>query len=231
MPQWPAFKTLLKHFMRVEFSARERLITPLFFGAIVLLLFAFTLPDQAGEWRIRMIVAQCLISSFFALQITLSRAFEVEGQDRVFDMIRVSPVHGTAFITAKLTHVTLIGTTTMVLTVAAAALFQGFDAAGFLHPLTLILGLLTVLGLSALGVLLSAITMRAQAKQVLFPLLYFPLSTPVLISASEFLCQFLEKPVWDETTRGWFIMLAAFDAIYVTLAVLLGADAVSTEPS
>lgn len=225
----PPFWILLKHFMRVEFSQRERLITPLFFGAVVLLLFAFTIPELSAELRTRMMVAECLISSFFALQIALSRAFEVEAQDRVFDMIRTSPIEATSFISAKLIHVTVMGLTTLVLTVIAAATFQGFSSERLFSPTTLGLGLLTVVGLASLGVLLAAITLRAQAKQVLFPLLYFPLSTPVLIAASEFLSRYLEKPVWDETAKGWLIMLAAFDVIYLTLAILMGADAVASD--
>ena len=229
MKQKSVFFPLLKHFMHQEFAARERVITPLLFAAVILLLFAFTLPEPPPEWQVRMLVAQCLISSFFALQIALSRAFESESQDRVFDMLRTSPLNGTAFITAKLTHVIIMGAATLLMTVVITSTMQGFSPPGLSHPASLAMGVLTLVGLSSLGVLLAVITLKAQAKQVLFPLLYFPLCTPVLIAGSEFLCRFLEKPVWDDTSQGWFIVLAAFDVIYLTLAVLMGSDAVSAE--
>ena len=228
MKRSSVYSTLIRQFLRNEFAASERLLTPLFFGAVVLLLFAFTIPEPPPELRIRMFVAQCLISTFFALQIGLSRAFEVESQDRVFDMIRTQPVDGIAFVLAKFAHVVLVGGSTLIMTSAVSMILQGQKLSLFADPVVLGLGVLMLVGLSGLGVLLSAVTLRAQARQILFPLLYFPLSTPVLIASAESLCRWLEKPVWDETMRGWMIMLLAFDVIYVTLTALLGADAVAT---
>lgn len=222
-------QTLMKHFIRSEFAAVERLLTPLFFGAVVLLLFAFTVPEPPPELRTRMFVAQALVSTFFALQIALSRAFEMESQDRVFDMIRTQPIDAVAFIFAKFCHVLLVGGATLIMTAAFSILLQGQPISLFADPMLLGFGFMMLAGLSGLGVLLAAITLRAQARQILFPLLYFPLSTPVLIASSEGLCQWLERPVWNETLRGWFIMLAAFDVIYVTLTLLLGADTVAFE--
>lgn len=229
MKKRSVFSTLIQQFLKNEFAASERLLTPLFFGAVVLLLFAFTIPEPPPELRIRMFVAQCLVSTFFALQIGLSRAFEVESQDRVFDLIRTQPVNGVAFIAAKFFHVLLVGASTLIMTSAISIILQGQKLSLFADPVILGLGFLMLAGLSGLGVLLSAVTLRAQARQILFPLLYFPLSTPVLIASAESLCRWLEKPLWDETMRGWMIMLVAFDVIYVTLTLLLGADAVTTD--
>lgn len=229
MTRIAAFWTLVKHFMRTEFAAMERLLTPLFFGAIVLLLFAFTIPEPPPELRIRMFVAQALVSTFFALQITLSRAFETESQDRVFDMIRTQPVDAVAFIFAKFFHVLLVGGSTLIMTSVFSIVLQGQPMGLFSDGILWGFGFMMLAGLSGLGVLLAAITLRAQARQILFPLLYFPLSTPVLIASSEGLCRWMERPIWDETIRGWFIMLAAFDVIYITLTVLLGVDTIGAE--
>lgn len=229
MKRRSVYSTLIQQFLRNELAAPERLLTPLFFGAVVLLLFAFTIPEPPPEMRIRMFVAQCLVSTFFALQIGLSRAFETESQDRVFDMIRTQPVDGVAFITAKFFHVLLVGGSTLIMTSVVSIIMQGQKLSLFADPVIMGMGVLMLAGLSGLGVLLSAVTLRAQARQILFPLLYFPLSTPVLIASAEGLCRWLEQPIWDETQRGWMIMLGAFDVIYITLTLLLGADAVTSD--
>ena len=223
------YQTLVKHFIRSECAHVERLLTPLFFGAIVLLLFAFTLPELDPVYRHRIVVTQCLISSFFALQLSLARAFDLESQDRIFDMLKASPLSGSGYILAKLTHVTFVGFCTLLLTVGIATIFQGFAGSELISPSTIGLSLLMILGLSGLGVLLAAITMKSQVKQVLFPILYFPLSTPVLIATSEFLNHHLEKQTWDSTASGWLVMLAAFATIYLALALAMGADAVGSE--
>lgn len=220
--------TLLTQSLRVDFSAKERLITPVFFAAIILLLFSFSIPEQPPQMRSRMMVAESMLAVFFALQIGFSRAFEAERTDRVFDQIRLSPVDGSAFIVAKLLHVLLIGGGTTFFTLGLSLLLQGQDLSLIFDPVVLGGFLLTLFGLAGLGVLLAAITLRAEGQQVLFPLLYFPLSVPVLLSASEALVQWLEVRKWDETMRGWSIILLAFDAIYLTMTVLLGTESVDT---
>jgi heme exporter protein B len=216
---------LLRHNLRLDLSAKERLITPLFFAAIILLLFSFAIPEMDPLFRLRVTVAETQLSIFFALQIALSRAFEPEGQDRVFDHLRASPVSSSAFIVAKILYVLLIGTCTMLATLLLATILQGQDFGTLFDPVVLGVSFLTLGGLSGLGILLASITSRSDARQIIFPLLYYPLSVPVLISSTETLTLWLETHQWDDTCRGWMIILTAFDVIYVTLAFLLGGEA------
>ena len=219
---------LLTQSLRVDFSAKERLITPVFFAAIILLLLSFAIPEQPPTMRSRMMIAESLLAVFFALQIALSRAFEAERTDRVFDHIRLSPVDSSAFITAKLLHVLLVGGGVTFFTLILSLLLQGQDLSLVTDPVVFGGFTLTLIGLAGLGVLLAAITLRAEAQQILFPLLYFPLSVPVLLCSSEALVQWLETRKWDDTMRGWSVMLIAFDAIYLTMTVLLGTESVDT---
>ena len=219
-------KTLITHSLRVDLSSKERLITPVFFAAIVLLLFSFAIPEQDPTMRSRMIVAQSLLAVFFALQIAFSRAFESERVDRVFDHIRLSPIPSSAFIVAKLLHVLCIGSGTMLCAGTLAIILQGQELSLLTDPVVIGASFLTLLGLSGLGVLLAAVTLRAEGHQIIFPLLYFPLSVPVLLCASESLVHWLETHQWNETMRGWSIMLISFDAIYLTLTIMLGTESV-----
>lgn len=221
-------QNLLTQSLRVDFSSKERLITPVFFAAIILLLFSFSIPEQPPEMRSRMMIAESLLAVFFALQIAFSRAFEAERTDRVFDHIRLSPINSSAFITAKLLHVLIVGGCVTLFTLTLSLLLQGQDISLIGDPVVLGGFFLTLIGLAGLGVLLAAITLKAEGQQVLFPLLYFPLSVPVLLCATEALTQWLETHKWDDTMRGWSIMLIAFDAIYLTMTVLLGAESVDT---
>jgi heme exporter protein B len=220
-------RELLAQSLRVDFSSRDRLITPVFFAAIILLLFSFAIPEAEPSMRSRVMVAESQLAIFFALQIALSRAFEAERVDRVYDHLRLSPIASSAFITAKLLHVIFIGGFTVLCTALMAVLLQGQDPSIVADPIILGAGVLTLLGLTGLGVLVAAITVRAEGHQILFPLIYFPLSVPVLISSTEALTQWIETHQWNDTLRGWSVVLIAFDAIYLTMAVLLGAEAES----
>ncbi len=219
---------IFKHTLKIDFAAKERLITPVFFAAIILLLFSFTIPEQPPEMRSRIIIAESLLAVFFAMQIALSRTFESERLDRVFDHIRVSPINSSAFIFAKMFHVFIVGGCITLFTLGLSLVLQGQDVSIAFDPVVLGGCFLTLLGLSGLGVLLAGITFRADGQQVLFSLLYFPLSVPVLLCSSEGLVQWLDTRRWDDTMRGWSTMLIAFDAIYLTMSFLLGPESVDT---
>lgn len=218
-------QTLLAQSLRVDLSSKDRLITPIFFAAVILLLFSFAIPEQDPSLRSRVVVAESQLAIFFALQIAFSRAFEAERSDRVFDHLRLSPIASSAFITAKMLHVLIMGGFTVMFTGFLAVILQGQDPGVLGDPVVVAAAILSLLGLAGLGVLLAAITLRAEAQQILFPLLYFPLSVPVLICSTEALTQWLETRQWNDTLRGWSVMLMAFDAIYLTMALLLGAEA------
>lgn len=223
------YKNLVFHFFRQEFSSKERLLTPVLFSLVILLVFAFSTPDLSDEWRLKMLVAQTLISSFLALQISLARSFEVESQDRVFDMIRVYPTNTTVFVLSKLTIVLISSLSTFVATTLIAALLHGYSLLYWFTPQAFLVVFLTLGGITSLGVLLAAITLKSESRQVLFPVLFFPLTAPILIAASETLSDVLSKPAWNETTIGWCTLLGACFAIFLTLSVLLGGEALSNE--
>jgi heme exporter protein B len=70
--------------------------------------------------------------------------------------------------------------------------------------------------------------LKARGREVLFPLLYFPLAIPVLLAGSEAVLSFVENadssPAWQ-----WIGLLAGFDVIFITLSALLYGELVSTE--
>jgi heme exporter protein B len=80
--------------------------------------------------------------------------------------------------------------------------------------------LLGTAGLSAPGTLYSAMTAEARSKQVLLPLLLFPLVVPVLIAAVKASSLVLLGDPMGQL-GAWLVLLAAFDAIYWSLCGLM----------
>ena len=227
-PRWSdTVYKLLAQSLKVDMSSPERLVTPIFFAVVVLLLFSFSIPEQDQSIQVRMMIAQTQMAIFFALQLTFSRAFESERTDKVFEHLKLSPIDASAFVTSKILHIMFVGGLTMLATAGLSIILQGQDLALISDPVVLGAFFLSLLGLSGLGVLLAAITLRADGQAILFPLLYFPLSVPVLLSSTEALAAWVERPVWTETMRGWSTILIAFDAIYLTMAILLAPESES----
>jgi heme exporter protein B len=214
-------RTLIGQGFRAEWREKERLVSPLLFAAVIQLLFAFAVGSVDGELSRKIFLAQTFLTVFLALQVSFVRVFEPDTQDKVFDLIRTYPVSFDAWYLAKTFLVICFGALILIPTIVLGAIFQSQTGAQLLSLPLAAIASLTLFGLAPLGVLLSALTMRAAARQILFPLIYFPLTTPVLLAAVNASDLYLAGGVLSESVRGWLIILIAFDTIYFTLGYLL----------
>jgi ABC-type transport system involved in cytochrome c biogenesis permease component len=220
---------LVRQGIKAELSDRERIVSPLLFAATIMVLFAFTMGDVEKELRDRIFLAQTFLTLFLALQISFARTFEPDAQDRVFDMLRTYPVSSEAWFLSRVVLVFLNGVAILFPTVLLGGLLWSQDASRLLTWQMFLIAFLTLFGLCALGVLLSAMTLRALARQIIFPLLYFPLTAPVLLAAVQAAGLALAPDADADTFRGWLTLLTGFGVIYFTLGLLLFGELV--EPS
>lgn len=219
-----AVYVILKRSLEIDFSSKEKIITPVFFATIILIMFSFAFPEQDPSLNSMVLIAQSQLSVFFGLQIAFSRAFDSERIDRLFDYIRMMPIVPSAFLVAKMLHVFLTSILTMAMTTVLAVILQGRDLSLAFNPTFTAINVATVTGLVGLGVLLASITLKAEAQQILFPILYFPLSVPVFLASTEAQRIWTADHVWNPTINGWMVILLAFDAMYLSLAFLLGSE-------
>jgi len=218
---WQQYRALVSQGVRAELADLERLVSPVLFAITLLLLFAFAMGDVDDSLRIRVYLAETMLTALFALQVSFARLFEPDRQDRVFDLLRTYPVSHTALFLAKYSLILILGTATMIPTLVFGA-FLNQTANQHLFSWSVVgISLLALAGLGALGVLLSAMTLKANARQILYPLLYFPLTAPVLLAAvqSSRLC--LDGGRAASDIKAWLGLLLGFDCIYVTLGILL----------
>lgn len=220
------FRLIFAQGVKAELADRERLISPILFAMTMMLVFSFALGELDESLRPRVYLAETYLTAFFALQLAFSRLFEPDRQDRVFDVIRTYPVSHTAWFLAKYCLIVLLGAATLVPTMIFGA-FLHQTARGTLFSWN-VLGIagLSLAGLAAMGVLLSALTLKSAARQMIYPLLYFPLTAPVLLAAVQASLVALETGEIAGQARAWTGLLLAFDTIYLTLGVLLYSELV-----
>jgi heme exporter protein B len=226
------FRILFHQTLKAEFADRERVISPILFAMVILVVVAFTFGEPAPELRPAAFVAQVFLSLLLATQTALARAFDPEHQDRAFDLLRAAPVSPGAIFLAKLAVVLMQGATILVPSIAISALFCGVS----LPPDRLFaftgLCLLTVAGLGSLGVTLAAMTLKAHARTVLFPLLFFPLSTPLLLAGTQGGAAIVapETMVAAATMiSGWVTVSMSANVIFLTLGILLFGELVKSD--
>src|SRR5207237_5653375 len=95
-----------------------------------------------------------------------------------------------------------------------------FQAALFAH-LWLMLALLAAgtLGFASVGTLFAAMLVRARSRDVLLPVLLYPITVPVIIAGVRGTATLLQPAVDFDVVRFWIALLVAFDAVFVTLAL------------
>lgn len=222
---WRQYRLILRQGVKAELADLERIVSPVLFAVTMLILFSFAVGELDASLRVRIYVAESFLTALFATQVGFARLFEPDRQDRVFDLLRTYPVSHTAWFLAKYTLVLILGAATVVPTM----LFGAFLHQSAKQPLFswTVLGIagLALAGLAALGVLLSAMTLKANSRAILYPLLYFPLTTPVLLAAVQASLLQLEANATN-SAKPWMGLLLAFDTIYLTLGILLYSELV-----
>jgi len=75
------------------------------------------------------------------------------------------------------------------------------------------------LGFAAVGTLFAAMLVRARSRDVLLPVLLYPITVPVIIAGVRGTAALLQPTVDVEVVRFWIALLVAFDAVFVTLSL------------
>jgi heme exporter protein B len=227
---WMQFRALMVQSVHVEWASSERWLSPLLFAVTVLILFAFAFGRVEPQFLPQMFIAATFLTAFFALQIAFSRILEPDMQDRVFEQLRSYPVSPTAWFLSKYLVVTALGVLILMPTLLMANLFLNEGRDSLLDSSIMGIALIALLGLGALGVLLSTMMMRSNAKQILYPLIYFPLTTPVLLAAVESSrAHLVDGSSLEKLLSSWLGLLVIFGIMYFTLSLLLFGELVKPE--
>jgi heme exporter protein B len=210
----------------VEFRSRELLLTTLFFAVACVLVFAFALVRE-GRPMADAAAGILWIAIAFAGTLALGRTFEREQAHQTLHALLQAPVDRAAVYTGK-----LLGLLVLLLLVEAvvvplvALFFQAALVAMAVH----VAGLVVVgtVGLLGVGTLFSAMLVRTRSRDVLLPVLLYPMTVPALIAGSRGTAALIqETPDWP-AARAWLAMLVFFDAVFLTLA-LWTFDAVTSD--
>jgi heme exporter protein B len=215
---WRVAWIVLRKDLTVEVRSREIAYTTLFFAVSCILVFsvAFVKEGRALEDAAAGIL---WIAIAFAGTLALGRTFERERQSETLRALLLAPADRPAIYVGKLLGIValLVGAEAILLPLVVF-LFQAprlFD-----HPwwLTALL-LLGTVGFCAVGTLFAAMLIRARSRDVLLPVLLYPITIPVMIAGVRGTATLLEPEPDVVLLRFWVMFLVAFDTVFVTLAL------------
>jgi heme exporter protein B len=149
----------------------------------------------------------------------LGKAFGQEKENGCMDGLLLTPLPRGLLYLGKMASTTLFLLVMLALLLPLCGLLFQVNLAGIWLPLAGVL-LAGAIGFSSLGTLLGGITSSLRGKEVLLPILLFPLLVPLLLVVVHLTTAILTgEPLADQT--GWLQLLAAFDAIFLIVSYLV----------
>src|SRR5262249_6513519 len=171
-------RTLIWKDLLVETRGRETVLAGAVFALLTLVVFNF-----AFDLRVENVAAVApgvlWVTVTFASVLSLGRAFARERDRRTLDGLLLAPFDRSALYLAKV--VTSVASMLVVELVALPAFIALFNLTVALPRLALALVLGTI-GLAGVGTLFAAIAAHSRAREVLLPLLLFPIQVPVILA-------------------------------------------------
>ncbi|MDQ6670822.1 MAG: heme exporter protein CcmB [Chloroflexota bacterium] len=211
-------RTLIWKDLLVEARGRETVLAGAVFALLVLVIFNFAF-DLRVENVASVAPGVLWVTITFVGVLSLGRAFARERDRRTLDGVLLAPVDRSALYLAKV--VTSIASMLLVEAMALPVFVGLFNLSVDLPLLVLALVLGTV-GLAGVGTLFAAIAAHTRAREVMLPLLLFPIQVPVILATVKSTGAAIRVPGMDPPEIGqWLGVLVAFDALFLGLSVLL----------
>jgi heme exporter protein B len=216
-----SFSVLLRYQLRSDFAQPERLVSLFLFAATLQILFVVALAETADQFPAPVAAAQVFLTAFFTLQLAFLKVFEPEETDRAFDQLAYMVTPVSAWFCARVTGITILGTAIVLLVQGMVAIFYDQPSALALSWQNMAFLLLVVHAMSGLGTLLSAMTLRLNARQLLFPIIYFPLTLPVMLCGIQTtLLLSSGAATWSSLWTSWIGLLMVFDFVYFSFGII-----------
>jgi heme exporter protein B len=209
---------ILRKDLTVEVRSGEIAYTTLFFAVSCILMFAFALvregraPEDGAAGVLWIAIA-------FAGTLALGRTFERERQSETLRALLMAPAARPAVYVGKLLGIVALMAGVEIILVPLVALL--FDANPLLQRPLWLAGILAAgtTGFAAVGTLFAAMLIRARTRDVLLPVLLYPVIVPVMIAGVRGTAALLQPEVDIAVLTFWLALLGTFDVVFVTLAL------------
>ncbi len=201
--------------LSAEWRSRELLTAMLVFALLVILIFNFALELDARA-RASVTSGVLWVTFAFAGTLGLNRSMAAEKDRGCLDGLLLTPVDRSAIYFGK-----AIGNLIFMFVVEVIVLpiYSVLYNINLFRPGLLLVIVLGSIGYVAVGTLLSTMAVQARTRDILLPILLFPLVVPVMIAAVKASGGFLQGLPWDEISI-WINLLIVYDVIFVAVAFM-----------
>jgi heme exporter protein B len=202
--------------LAAEFRSRELLSAMLVFSMLVILIFNFAL-ELEPDIR-RKVTSGVLWATFaFAGTLGLNRSMAIEKDRGCMDGLLLAPVDRAVIYFGK-----VISNLAFMLIVEAIVLplYGVLYGVNLFQPGLIVVILLGSIGYTAVGTLISTMTIQTRMRDVLLPILLFPVVIPVLLASVKASAGFLEGAEFSEILTPLNILIV-YDVIFIAVAFMV----------
>jgi heme exporter protein B len=209
-------RTTLAKDLRLEWRSKDAINSMLFFALLVVVVFSFSFDPTAEESR-RIAGGLIWVAFLFAAVVALNQTWARELKNQVLDAYRVSPAPANSLFIAKaIGNFIFVG----VLEALMAPLFIVFYNLRPLGPAweLIVVGALATWALVVNGTFFAAVSIRTRSREVMLPLILFPISIPALYAMVSATTAILAG---DGSPAYWINLLVVYDVVFTTACLLL----------
>lgn len=202
--------------VRAELRTKDILSSMLVFAGLTVLIFQFAFDLRASV--IQLVLPGVLwIAITFAGVLGLNRSFVLEQDRGSMEGLLMAPMDRSAIYFGKLIgNLLFIFAVELVLLPLMTVLYN----MSLLSPSILLVVFLGTIGYAAVGTLFAALSINTRAREVMLPILLFPVMIPVFVAGVQATARLLDGESLAEIAR-WVQLLLAYDGIFIAAAMIL----------
>ena len=213
------FKTTistLRKDLSLEWRSKDAINSMLFFSLLVVVIFSFAFDPIAEESR-RIAGGLVWVAFLFATTVALNQTWARELHNQVLDAYRVSPAQSNSLFLAKALGNFIFVAILELLMVPLFVVFYNLRTVGPAYQL-LIVAALGTWALVVNGTFFSALSLRTRSREVMLPLLLFPISIPAVLGMVQGTQSILTG---DFPATFWIALLATYDVVFTIACLFL----------
>ena len=210
---WRRVRAIAKKDLTTELRAKAGFNSVASLGVTILILLGLALGPDAAALR-NASVGAVWLATLFSGVLAFNRSFQVELESGALEPLLQYPGPRWTIFAGKLLGNIMFLTLMVAIVVPAGIVLFGVQIPDAWPSLLGVLAL-GMVGLVVLGTFYASMASRSRAREVLLPLLLFPMLVPVLIAATTASKALLGADVMHEA-GAWIRLLVAYDLVFLT---------------
>ncbi len=213
---WQTLRSSLSKDVRLEWRSKDAINSMLFFALLVVVIFSFSFDLTAEESR-RIAGGLVWTALLFAAVVALNQTWARELRNQALDAYRVSPAPAESLFLSKVIGNFLFVAILELLMTPLFIVFYNLRSVGPAYELVLA----SVLGNWALvvnGTFFGAMSLRTRSREVLLPLILFPVSIPALMAMVSATTATLTG---ESSAKLSLVFLAVYDIVFTIVGLFL----------